>query len=54
MTERMTPQQFLKATRASANRSAAHRNQLKTFSDEDLEFVEWLRAAVSPKIPGEQ
>lgn len=34
--------------------TAAHRNELKTFSDEDLEFVDWLRATVSPKIPGEQ
>lgn len=33
--------------------TAAHRNQLKTFSDEDLEFVDWLRTEVSPKIPGE-
>ena len=30
---------------------AAHKNQLKTYSDEDLEFVEWLRAEVSPKLP---
>lgn len=35
-----------------ARNTAAHRNQLKTFSDEDLEFVDWLRASVSPKIPG--
>lgn len=33
--------------------TAAHRNQLKTFSDEDLEFVDWLRSNVSPKFPGE-
>lgn len=33
---------------------AAHRNQLKTFSDDDLEFVEWLKASVSPKISGEE
>ena len=30
---------------------AAHKNQLKTYTDEDLEFVEWLRAEVSPKVP---
>lgn len=30
---------------------AAHKNQLKTYSDEDLEFVEWLRTEVSPKVP---
>lgn len=34
--------------------TAAHRNQLKTFSDDDLDFVDWLRASVSPKIPGEE
>ena len=33
MTERMTPQQFLKATRASANRSAAHSDLLKAAAD---------------------
>lgn len=30
---------------------AAHKNQLKTYTDEDLEFVEWLRIEVSPKLP---
>jgi DGQHR domain-containing protein len=30
---------------------AAHKNQLKTYSDDDLEFVEWLRTEVSPKVP---
>ncbi|WP_297105916.1 DGQHR domain-containing protein [uncultured Devosia sp.] len=30
---------------------AAHKNQLKTYTDEDLEFIEWLRAEVSPKFP---
>lgn len=30
---------------------AAHKNQLKTYTDEDLEFVEWLRTDVSPKVP---
>ena len=30
---------------------AAHKNQLKTYTDEDLEFVEWLRAEVDPKVP---
>ena len=30
---------------------AAHKNQLKTYTDEDLEFVEWLRVEVSPKVP---
>ncbi|MYF11550.1 MAG: DGQHR domain-containing protein [Gammaproteobacteria bacterium] len=29
---------------------AAHKNQLKTYTDEDLEFVEWLRVEVSPKV----
>jgi len=30
---------------------AAHKNQFKTYTDEDLEFVEWLRTEVSPKVP---
>lgn len=30
---------------------AAHKNQLKTYTDEDLEFVEWLRTEVYPKVP---
>ena len=30
---------------------AAHKNQLKTYSENDLEFVEWLRTEVSPKVP---
>ena len=30
---------------------AAHKNQLKTYTDDDLEFVEWLRSEVSPKVP---
>ena len=30
---------------------AAHQNQLKTYTDEDLEFVEWLRVVVGPKVP---
>ena len=30
---------------------AAHKNQLKTYTNEDLEFVEWLRTEVSPKLP---
>jgi DNA sulfur modification protein DndB len=30
---------------------AAHKNQLKTYTEDDLEFVEWLRAEVSPKVP---
>ncbi|RWQ33330.1 MAG: DGQHR domain-containing protein [Mesorhizobium sp.] len=30
---------------------AAHKNQLKTYTDEDLEFVEWLRTDVHPKVP---
>ena len=37
-----------------ARNTAAHRNQLKTFSDDDLEFVDWLQAEVSPKIPREE
>ena len=32
---------------------AAHPNQLKTYTDEDIEFVEWLRTDVSPKLPSE-
>lgn len=30
---------------------AAHKNQLKTYTDDDLDFVEWLRTEVSPKVP---
>ncbi|WP_417245322.1 DGQHR domain-containing protein [Celeribacter sp.] len=30
---------------------AAHKNQLKTYTDEDLEFIEWLKTDVSPKFP---
>lgn len=30
---------------------AAHKNQLKTYTDDDLEFIEWLRTEVSPKVP---
>jgi DGQHR domain-containing protein len=30
---------------------AAHKNMLKTYSDDDLEFIEWLRTEVSPKVP---
>ncbi|MEO0668962.1 MAG: DGQHR domain-containing protein [Pseudomonadota bacterium] len=30
---------------------AAHKNKLKTYTDEDLEFIDWLRAEVSPKVP---
>lgn len=30
---------------------AAHKNQMKIYTDDDLEFVEWLRTEVSPKIP---
>ena len=30
---------------------AAHKNQLRTYTDDDLEFVEWLRTEVSPKLP---
>lgn len=29
---------------------AAHKNHLKTYTDEDLEFVEWLRTEVHPKV----
>ncbi len=32
-------------------RIAAHKNQIRTYTDKDLEFVEWLRTEVSPKIP---
>lgn len=30
---------------------AAHKNQLKTYTDEDLDFVDWLMSEVSPKVP---
>lgn len=30
---------------------AAHKNRLKTYTNDDLEFVEWLRTEVSPKVP---
>lgn len=30
---------------------AAHKNQLRTYNDEDLEFIEWLRTEVDPKVP---
>ncbi len=30
---------------------AAHKNQFKTYTDEDLEFVGWLKKEVSPKFP---
>ena len=30
---------------------AAHKNRLKTYTKEDLEFVEWLRTEVSQKVP---
>lgn len=30
---------------------AAHKNQLKTYTDADLEFIEWLRTEVHPKLP---
>ena len=30
---------------------AAHKNQFKTYSDDDLEFIDWLRTEVSPKVP---
>jgi DGQHR domain-containing protein len=30
---------------------AAHKNQARTYKDEDIEFVDWLRADVEPKVP---
>jgi DGQHR domain-containing protein len=30
---------------------AAHKNQLKVYTEDDLDFVEWLRTEVSPKVP---
>ncbi|MBI1265284.1 MAG: hypothetical protein GC187_11185 [Alphaproteobacteria bacterium] len=30
---------------------AAHKNQARTYKEEDLEFVEWLRTDVDPKVP---
>jgi DGQHR domain-containing protein len=32
---------------------AAHKSSLRTYSDEDLEFVDWLRAEVLPKFEAE-
>ena len=32
---------------------AAHRNQFKSYTDDDLAVVEWLRAEVAPKFPGD-
>ena len=32
---------------------AAHKNQLKNYTDEDLDFIEWLETDVSPKFPNE-
>ena len=29
---------------------AAHKNKLKTYTEDDLEFVEWLRTEVDPKL----
>ena len=29
---------------------AAHKNQLKAYTDDDLEFIDWLRAEVAPKV----
>ncbi len=29
---------------------AAHKNQLKTYTDDDLELIDWLRAEVEPKV----
>ena len=30
---------------------AAHQNRLKTYTEQDLDFVEWLRTEVAPKLP---
>ena len=30
---------------------AAHKNRLKTYTEQDLYFVEWLRTEVAPKLP---
>jgi DGQHR domain-containing protein len=30
---------------------AAHKNVMKTYTDDDLEFVDWLRSEISPKLP---
>lgn len=32
---------------------AAHKNSLRTYTDEDLEFVDWLRSEVAPSIEQE-
>lgn len=29
----------------------AHKNQARTYKEEDIEFVDWLRADVEPKVP---
>ena len=31
--------------------TAAHKNQLRTYNDEDLEYIEWLKTEVDPKVP---
>ncbi|MEM8987293.1 MAG: DGQHR domain-containing protein [Pseudomonadota bacterium] len=33
---------------------AAHKNQMKTYTEDDLAFIEWLRTDVSPKVPGHE
>ena len=32
---------------------AAHKNSLRTYADEDLEFVDWLRSEVAPRVEQE-
>lgn len=32
---------------------AAHKNSLRTYTDEDLEFVDWLRSEVAPRVEQE-
>jgi len=32
---------------------AAHKNAMRTYTDQDLEFVDWLRTEVAPKIDAE-
>jgi hypothetical protein len=31
-------------------RVAAHKNSMRTYTDEDLEFLDWLRSELAPKL----
>jgi hypothetical protein len=32
---------------------AAHKNALRTYNDADLEFIDWLRTEIAPRIDKE-